>query len=887
MTTTTPSNQFVDSLVDELRASTEDTIGMLDGTLEVDPIFLLNALATAGLATAIDLDESTQLLLARITRAARTDTGRSILAPAFDFADLGDSGSPALTFDPDADEIEQITTLHRLIEHAGLGTFADVPTRKRLDALHDHNAAIVLMTPDRFEALHAPALMLRDILTQDKDHPARRFVDDIATITSPLPPLIDFDRLAELTAAAADGLLADLPWWRRLTDFATESAQAIAAFLDAATRRPTLALCASHGPARIAWPAPRYLAFRDKTLEVALIADTAGVRLEVFPSAPLSHATLLANNVPCPTTVGPLADAFYFALPDEPTTLTLTLADRDVALPWPPPPSASPIPAAPAFDRWRSVSPGAARELLAELAANDPSAARRREAATADLPLRDYSSDPGIAHFPAVPSPSDPTFPGAILTVRVAPVRPHGSRPVTRAELAPALATLAALVGEPTLAPSDIRIWVEDHGLQLSGRSFELAILAALVGRLLDRSPTASIIASGLLDGPTATAPDELPAKQQLIAREAPDLEATLINSATPVTDLLVAWFGDLSGLTRALNHEPAALVRKAIDAWQHGHHTEAHNLATTALAATLTGQDHAEASWIQGSALLHKGDPAALPTLERARSELSTLTSKRGPRAERFRPEEVDAYLGIGLIDALRPAAARDLLTATRARLDAIAESDRDVRWDQVWVETTGSLARAHVMLGELDTAEYLLETSANDAYLPHELARTLGDLGEIQRKRGHLDAAAATNRRAADALAHIPFLDRRATTERFLRLYRSRLDPILAADYRLAHLEWHAWPQPAEALERLLTASPTTIASWLSDHMGGLTSSPPIALIIYRSTLARAILLHGPNEPLVDLLAIVDRELFARDGIDSDALATDVPSIAASSPY
>jgi len=889
MTSPTPSVIFFDSLVNELHAAADDIIGMLDGTLEVDPIFLLNALATAGLATAIDLEDATAALLARITRAARSDTARHILASAFAFADLGESSNPALTLDPDSDEIAQITTLHRLVEHGGLGAFADTKTRARLDALLDHNAAIVLMTPDRFDAIHAPSLMLRDLLTEDRDHPARRFVDDLAAITSPLPPLLDFDRLATLTSAAAAQAIADLPWWRRLSDFATQSTQAIAAFLDSATRRPVLAFSASHGPERIEWPAPRYLVFQDidLDLEVALLANTSGVLVEALCTASLVPR-LSADGVPCPTTSGPLADAYYFRLPDEPDALTLTLPGRDLTLPWPPPASPAPTPAPPTFDQWRSVAPGAARALLSELAASDPSTARRREAAATIMPLRHYASDPGVAHFPVVPSASDTSFPGALLSVRIAPHRPHHSRPITAQELAPALTTLASLIGQPTVDLPDLTIWVDSYdGLAQAGRSSELATLAALVGRLLDRSPAAPIVASGLLDGPTATPVDELPAKRDLVAREAPGLDATLVTSPTPVTDLLVAWFGDLSDLTRALAYEPAALVRKAVTAWRHGRHAEAHQLATTALASTLTGLDHAEALWIQGAALLHKGDPAALTTLERARAELAALTKNRGPRAERFRPEEVDAYLGIGLIDALRPTAARDLLTLTRARLDAIPESDRDTRWDQVWVETTGSLARAHVMLGDLAAAQSLLESSATQDHLPQELARTLGDLGEVQRKRRHSELASVTNQRAFEALAHIPSLDQRRTTERFLRLYRARLSPHLAANYRLSDLDWRAWPQPAEVLERLLIEAPTTIATWLSDHLDDLTSPPPIALVVYRSALARAILLHGPSEPLVDLMTTIDRELLTRQNIDADGLPTDVPSIATRSPY
>jgi tetratricopeptide (TPR) repeat protein len=460
----------------------------------------------------------------------------------------------------------------------------------------------------------------------------------------------------------------------------------------------------------------------------------------------------------------------------------------------------------------------------------------------------------------------------------LAPRTPLSAVGADPASLAHVARWIGTLVGEPdalTVDQLDLGLTLPTalaaELVDLIGDSWQLGAALAVISERLGQVPATPLIASGRLgDRPGEVLPVEgVAEKRRFIEDELDRSDAPfLIDSTRDLRPDLDRLFGpDWSDrLRRALGLDADALARRAARAWAAfwqrrnvldlgPRRDEAMDLASRALAANVTGAYRVEALWVRGAGHLHRGETDAAT---RDLDEVDRLLASAAPGTfDAWRSEELAAYRGIALLDRLDPDAAIALLTSALGRLDAVpADASRDRRFHEVRLQLAGSLHRAQVSVGDLDAAYATLMSSIATSPIASERARALGDLAEVERRRGHLDAAATHLAASFEALDDIDFDTLRAFTRRFLVVYAKRLDlagglsPIaLTRATTFAAPAWDRWPEPLETLEDLLAANTATLTTWFEDHViARLDTLAPIHLLVVLGTLSRAAELGHP---------------------------------------
>lgn len=859
---------YQQSLIAELSETAVDAIAMLEGRLELDPIFLLDVCATAGLLEHAALPQDVAGLRDDLYAKAHSRAGRDILSLATADLDLG----PSLDLDATGDMAEQGDRLARLAELAGLATVVDQATRARLQDRLDHNAGLVLAYSDSFDALWATAAFLRDAIPAPRTHVAKAFLGSVLSALAPELYAVDHASLA----TRLERLFANdtRTWWQRIKDKASASLAAVGDFLSVPQ---VVTAYASHGPSRLTWPVPRLILSQTHDGELNLI-QFGGPKLEWIGDR--SHGFLLGTGslMPAP---GPLDVVDYAELPDLHDTTTLTvLLDGPLVLEWE---KLAPRPSTfecPSF-RWRQLAPGAAREEILAYIPSEPSRARRKELErlAAALTPKPLERAVGVMHFPVVVAPGT-GFPGALVSLRAELGKSPGRRSNPDEEAVQS--TLENLGIEST---PELTIRIDSRGLELEGASLQLAALIATVSRLIGREPSIPL-ASGLVRGADVQPADDLEAKSRIIENEAPEAPSLLPANPTPVREVLESAFGPdvLVALTAACQVRPTALVAKARSLRDEDRPT-AEELAANAIAAGATGLDLADAHWVRGAIALHGArTDDALAHFDAAGQALDTASGRK----RRFIAEELESFVAIAELDRLRPRRAISVLERALERLDAVAESDRDARWDEVRIQVAGSLARAVLMVGGLERAIALLRESRHLSDIPQERARTLGDLADLYRRAGRLAEAQEALAAARIAVHDIPSIVQKNRTMRFLELFEVRAG-LAEPHYPIVPTRWPDWPQPAEAIESLIAADTNGSAAWVSTALAD-PALPPVGFLILRAALARAELAGAsPSSPaaIVQLYATIANRL-REAGADPELVdMTDPHTLIRTCPY
>lgn len=854
---------YQQSLIAELSETAVDAIAMLEARLELDPIFLLDVCATAGLLEHAELPRDCAALRDALYVAAASQRGSDILSFASSKLDLG----PSLDLDPSGDMAEQGDRLTRLTELAGLATVVDKATRARLQDRLDHNAALVLAYGDRFDPLWATAAFLRDAIPAPKTHLAKAFLAEVLNALAPELYVVDHASLA----TRLERLFASdtRTWWQRLKDKTSATLAAVGDFLSVPQG---VTAFASHGLSSLRWPRPRLILAQTPAGELNLL-QLAVPTLE-WLGEPCQGVTL--DGAPLVPTRGPLDDASYFELHDPADSRALTLlTEPPLTLEWATLSSRPSTFESPVF-HWRHLAPGAARaELLTHLS-HEPSFARRREleALVTRLTPPPVARAIGLAQAPVVGDPLT-AFPGALVDLRAelgGPARPSDTDRAVK----------SALSSLGLESPPEFKVILETRGLAIAGRSAELPALLALVSRLIGREPLISI-ASGVLVGDRCDAADELDRKATLIANEAPDAPSLLPRDPTPVRELLQAAFGPdvLAALMAACKVKATTLVARAVSLRDEEREL-ADPLAQSAIDAGATGLDLADAHWVRGAIALHAARTEdALAHFDAARKALDTSPGRK----RRFIAEELESFVAIAELDRVRPERAVSVLERALERLDAVSESDRDSRWDEVRIQVAGSLARAVLMVGDLDRAIALLNESRRLSDVPRERARTLGDLADLYRRAGRLEEAHEALASARAALDESPSIVQRERTMRFIALFEVRAG-LAEPHYPIVAADWSSWPQPAEAIESLLAASNNGMSTWVAAAVEA-PRLPLVGLLLLRSALARAELGGATSESIVQLHATIAERL-RESGADPMLVAlTDPHELIRTCPY
>lgn len=448
---------YQQSLIAELSETAVDAIAMLEGRLELDPIFLLDVCATAGLLEHAELPQDVAALRDALYRAATSERGPDILSLATAELDLG----PSLDLDPAGDMAEQGDRLARLTELAGLATVVDKATRARLQDRLDHNAGLVLAYSDSFDALWATAAFLRDAIPAPSTHVAKAFLASVLSALAPELYAVDHTSLA----TRLESLFANdtRTWWQRLKDKASASLAAVGDFLSVPQ---VVTAYASHGPSRLAWPVPRLILSQTHDGELNLI-HFGGPKLEWIGDR--AYGFLLGTGSLMPAT-GPLDVVDYAELPDIHDTTTLTvLLDGPLVFEWE---KLSPRPSTfecPSF-RWRQLVPGAARQEILAYIPSEPSRARRKELErlAAALTPKPLERAVGVMHFPVVVAPGS-GFSGALLSLRAELGKRPDPRPNPDED-----AVRSALESLGIESAPELTLKVESRGLELEGASLQL-----------------------------------------------------------------------------------------------------------------------------------------------------------------------------------------------------------------------------------------------------------------------------------------------------------------------------------------------------------------------------------------------------------------------------
>lgn len=382
------------------------------------------------------------------------------------------------------------------------------------------------------------------------------------------------------------------------------------------------------------------------------------------------------------------------------------------------------------------------------------------------------------------------------------------------------------------------------EGVLLDGGSPGFAVAVALITWLLERAPRVAVVVSATVTDATRGAlvgeVDYRDEKGRVCALEAAGVDSLVAEREVDVASRLAEWFGTTwrRDLARALGSSALSLAMDAWSAYRAGRHAEAEPLAVRAIEIDGDERNLAYAWLVRGACRLHRGQTVdALADLTEAERRLLREHAPGEEPPDPWEHEELDAFLGIALVDEGRPSEAVKRLEGALDRL--LRAPNRDRRWRLVTLQAAGTLHRARVFAGDLEGARDVLERVALDvASLRAERARCLGDLAEVCRRLG--DRAAAqehlinAERGLIDAESGA-----RPRTGRFHRLYRARakLDP---AAWLVDAPNWSDWPQPAEILEMLL-APGEDLDAWMLAHGLQNAEGDIIRSVVYLGAAAR----------------------------------------------
>lgn len=173
------STNYRESLETELMENNTDLVDMLVGAVELDPIFLLNALAVVGL---VDNSKDEEVMRVRnaTVEVAKT-VGRRVVRKAMEQWDFRD-----LLLKPDMDKVEQNVVLQSLVEGCGLFRFVECRgTRAAFQFTLSLNKAAVSGKPDAYDGLDMMAIFVNDALPTSSGHIAKKFLKDMAKAAKP------------------------------------------------------------------------------------------------------------------------------------------------------------------------------------------------------------------------------------------------------------------------------------------------------------------------------------------------------------------------------------------------------------------------------------------------------------------------------------------------------------------------------------------------------------------------------------------------------------------------------------------------------------------------------------------------------------------------------
>lgn len=541
--------------------------------------------------------------------------------------------------------------------------------------------------------------------------------------------------------------------------------------------------------------------------------------------------------------------------------------------------------------RWARHAPGAVRRWYAEHPGSTRAEREQVRERCARLRAKVHVVGQGVVWAPVVRRP-DGCWPAGYLLGVVAGPLAAGTSPVPKALVDEAWSWIEGLCGgSDARLPVQVGFLEVPEGDEPRDTSPGLAVAIALIAWVLDRAPAGLVVTSGVVSRPSPEpivgGVGHVGVKREVCEAEAPGVDALVADSEVSVADRLVAWFGPgwRADLARALGSSALSLAMSAWDGLRRGQRDEAERQSGAAIAAW-AGERQGGMAWlVRGACRLHRGEAGpALEDLRHARDVLAAPPAAGDEPLDPWQVEEVDAYVGIALLDCGRPVEAENVLAQALARLQAAPSADR--RWHLVLLQVAGSLHRVRVLAGDLAGARDLLERVVlGAAPVRAERARSLGDLAEVLRRAGDTDGARARLEQARRCLADAdPGV--RARTDRFLQVYRARVG-LRPADWPVAPPDWRQWPQPAEVLETLL-AGGGDLDAWMREHALADERLPVVFTLVYLAAAAR---LPGPPRPWARELA---RRLAATAGIDEvvSSLACSVldghgEGLGARSPY
>ncbi len=463
------------------------------------------------------------------------------------------------------------------------------------------------------------------------------------------------------------------------------------------------------------------------------------------------------------------------------------------------------------LERWWRHAPGACLRVAEKLARGNSSERARGRHLSSRIALLDLRPRVGVAWFPVVHQPGG-AVEGFLVQVVVG-----GGRPIEGAE---ALAAwFGGLLPEAEAEVRALSIGIEGlpEGFEVRGHSLQLAAAEALVSHFLQRPAASARVSSGGLGADfCALSPiDQVAVKRRICALEAPGAVATVVEASAHLelsSAFGSAWRGELAA---ALGASASALSRDARRAYLDRKYPRAERLAELALDT----EDLPLARWVRGACRVHRGEQG-LEDLELAFEAL------RHSEEEAWLGEELEAFLGIALLDELRPVEARPRLERALARLE---DARRDRRFREVAVQVAGTLRRVLQLLGEVEDALQVHQTWVlGHAHQDHEHSRALIESAalELALERPGVER---TLELAERQLAHCSS-DERAVTRRYIEVQRVRAG--LSSSARKGEPpDWSDFPQPLEALAGLCTEE---LESWLDDYVDLATLGCAMHLVL-----------------------------------------------------
>lgn len=898
----TQRSDYLEALAGALTDLGPAVVRMLRGEEEVEPSVLLSVVQSAALALHPGAREELPKDVVEIARgvvgSARQAPGRDVLGRVFDALDLDEMG---LEVDPD-DEPEVLQSrLHDLFE---LGFLVDVlngERRERLVEALEMVAAEVLGRDEVAEvgALYETAFLLGRLVELPEEHPVAELLATIEAASDELAHLEPGPDAAEVAAifrAAQEKYEAALSPLDRFVRWGREAWGAVTEWFAAEPLR-VLAATAKVGPR---WPRARVVLGGVGNSEVGLVVEGDEVLVEVAARELPDPLTVRLDGGGALTEVAARHPGQrLWALPDGvdfATAVVIGVDGVETALAFA---AGRPVQVAHAWSAARrlrtalALAPGAVRAELTRLAgmvASESLGLALELEAQADLvDVHAWRGEVGQAAFVVVPEtavPEDALSPGFLVRVTAAGLAV--GVPAERFGIdSGALDTVARWVGELVGAPLaltgaglDLRFQVSGESaaaLAIEGDSWQLAAALAVISERLGVVAKVPLVASGALgDGAGQVLPVARVADKRAVvdvevgaAAAAGDAEpALVVGVAQDLRPVLGELFGDdwHARLAVALGVAPAAsgaaagdtasaLSRAAIKAWRGwfgqrnamaaGAECErALGLAEQALAAGVAGVHRVQALWVAGACRLHRGESArAAELFDEVDAALMTTPTGQVPA---FVRAELAAYRGIALVDGGRPNEAVALLEPVLESLDRVAGERpelADRRFVEVRLQVAGTLQRAVAFAGDLGRARELLLASL--ASCPEEQrARTLGDLAEVERRAGELDAARTALAAATDALEAIDDERGRAFTARFLGVYAARAGLAGGAlGTAVEAPKWNAWPQPIEVLETLIAGPEAELVGWVERYVVSVAGQvSTIHLLVVLGAVARA---------------------------------------------